>query len=1109
MGNIRVLTARPHRLLPKIVQTIGELHSEGKECLLLVPEQFTLQAEREILTRLKLPGLFYVEVMSPTRLRHRVTEAVGTDERVPLSAAGQQMAVSFALEQCRDRLKFYQASVNRRGFAQKLTALISDMKRGGLEPEALMQYADNLPNGMRKEKLNDLALLYSQYRETLKDKLGDSDDLNLYVTNHLAESGVVAGRHVFSYGFDAMSEQMIVLLCAIGSNCESLTVGLICDTSYAADEALYQPVRQSIARFRMALETHGLDLSETPVPKETLRHAPAISFLDEVLFSYPHRRFEGEQNSVYLSQFLSPFEEATFAAQKILQLNQQGVSLERIAVFYPDQHGYPFAVRAALADSGLPYYTDEKLPAFSHALVCYLMAALRCISDGYKNEDMFVLLKTGYAKIGFDDASFLENYAREFGIDRSRWLTPFKLGDDVVCRYAEALRRDVVQPLVEAREMLVRAKDTAQSLSAVMHLLTSVDAYETLGQEEDALVAENLLVRAGQNSQIWQMILELMDQLMILSNGKRIPLNAIADRFESGFSAISLAALPPAANMLHAGVLGHSLSSDADTVFVLGMNDGILSKSTESLLTENERAETQEETQSFLGMTEDSRLAYAKLDIKSAMTLPKSTLYLSYAKTDPAGNALQPLDLVNDLEEQLFEYLPDAMTADEMLPVSSGQAMSVLSDLLRMYADGDTQPLPDHWKKRLGTLLSSPKTSAQAFRLINAAGFQVESLPLTLETAKVLFGDRALSVSRLEDFAACPFRHFVTYGLLPEERKEWEVTPIERGNFFHASLQRFAQIAVATPQFPNCTIDELKAMTDAAAAPLIDELEKGPMGDGARSLASLAQAQRVIQRACMAVTEHLASGAFRLETAESSFGFSGEESFPPVVLHLPDGTEVSLHGRTDRIDRYDTPDAVYRRVVDYKSGTYASLDASQLWHGLQLQLILYLDAATRNKGDAKPAGAFYFHLFDPLSKADDTQAGAVDVDIQKQLQMDGVALSDTAILDAMDTGETPVSIPSAVTRKGELRKGAKVLDETHLSALMNHTRGKATAFAQGMLKGDITIRPVRQGARESCDYCDYRAICGYDPLARGAENTEIFSMSMEDLAGRLDSESDT
>ena len=501
---------------------------------------------------------------------------------------------------------------------------------------------------------------------------------------------------------------------------------------------------------------------------------------------------------------------------------------------------------------------------------------------------------------------FLENYAREFGIDRSRWLTPFSLGDDTACLYAEALRKTVVMPLAEAREMLVRAKDTAQSLTAVMHLLTSVGAYVKLRQEEETLLAENLLVRAGQNSQIWQTILELMDQLMILSNGKRIPINAIADRFESGFSAISLAALPPAANMLHAGVLGHSLSGEADTVFVLGMNDGILSKSTDSLLTENERSEAQEGTQSFLGMTEDNRLAFARLDMKSAMTLPRSTLYLSYAKTDPAGNALQPLDLVNDLEDLLFDALPDAVTADETLPVSSGQAMAVLSDLLRMYTDGDTQALPERWKQRLGTLLSSPKTSAQAFRLINAAGFQVETLPLSLDTAKALFGDRALSVSRLEDFAACPFRHFVTYGLLPQERMEWEVTPIERGNFFHASLQRFAQIAASTPQFPNCTIDELMAMTDAAAAPLIDELEKGPMGDGARSLASLAQAQRVIQRACMSVTEHLASGAFRLETAESSFGFPGEESFPPVVLHLPDGTEVSpaRQNRPDRPLRY-------------------------------------------------------------------------------------------------------------------------------------------------------------------------------------------------------------
>ncbi|MBE0601667.1 MAG: PD-(D/E)XK nuclease family protein, partial [Firmicutes bacterium] len=776
---------------------------------------------------------------------------------------------------------------------------------------------------MEKEKLNDLAVLYQTYRQTLADRLGDSDDLNLFVTRHLQESGVMADRHVFTYGFDAMSEQLIVLLCAIGQCAGSLTVGLICDTSNAADEALYQPIRQSIARFRAALEPYGLTLREKNLPPEPLRHAPAIDFLDEVLFAYPQRMLIGEQNDVFLSPFQSPFEEATFAARKILRLYEQGMSLERIAVFYPDQNGYPFAVAAALADSGLPFYTDEKLPALSHALVQYLLAALRCMADGYRSEDVYALLKTGYANIGFDEACLLENYAREYGVDRARWLQPFSLGDDELRLCAETLRKIVIPPLLEAREMLVSAKDTQHSLLAILHLLKSASAYEKLKLEEEELLKENLLVREGQNSQIWQAILELLDQLHILSNGSRIPLKYIVDRFESGVSAITLAALPPAANMLHAGILGHSLSGDADVVFMLGLNDGIVSKGSQSLLTPEERARAQERTQTYLGMTEESKLAFARLDIKRAMTLPRKELYLSFAKTDPAGNALQPLDLINDLEGRLFEYIPNAAQAVDALPVSAGQAMAGLSERLRTQTDGDADRLPALWKQRLGTLLSSPSTAALAMRLMRAAAFSVETLPLNRETADKLFGDRALSVSRLEDFAACPFRHYVTYGLLPEERREWEITPIERGNFFHETLQCFAQIASQTPGYPNCTADEVSVMAEQAAEKLMQELQNGPMGDGPRNLASLEQAKRVVGRACKAVTDHLASGTFRLETAESTFGYPAEDSFPPVVLRLPDGTQITLHGRIDRIDRCDRPDAVYRRVVDYKSGAYA------------------------------------------------------------------------------------------------------------------------------------------------------------------------------------------
>lgn len=1107
MPDVRVITARSHRLLGPMIRLLGDLHQQGKPCVLLVPEQFTLQAEREILEQLRLPGLFSIEVISPTRLKNRVLAASGTDVRAPLSTAGQSMAMGAALEACAEELTYYRASVSRRGFAQKLTALISDMKRGGLQPDALATYAASLPEGMRREKFTDLAVVYEAYQRILKDRMGDGDDLNRFVTERLAAADLLTGKDLFVYGFDELSEPLRALLCAAAALCGSVTVGLIGDGAAAADQELYLPVRQSVARFRIALNAQKIGLREIRLPQDALSHAPAIDHLDAALYAYPQKRFTGEQDSVFLSQFNSPFEEATAASRQILRLFEQGTELERIAVLYPDRNGYPFAVAAALNSSGLPFYTDEKLPAPAHGLPQFILAALRAMANDYQSVDVFALMKTGYASLGFEEACLLENYAREFGIQRGRWLVPFGKGDEETRTQCETLRKRLILPLEQARKALAAARDTAGSLQAVMNLLIDSDAYGTLKREEDALLREGLLTRAGQNSQIWQTILELFDQLFLLYSGKRIPLKHIADRFESGFSAISLASLPPSANMLHAGVLGHSLTGEIDAVFLLGLNDGILGRGTESLLTEEERALAQEGTETFLGMTEESRLLLAKLDLKRAMTLPREKLFLSYARTDPSGGPLQPLDLVNDLTERMFGTLPDLSVDSDELPASSEQALLSLGDLLREVAGGCERDLPDLWKRRLALLLASPQTAIPALRLLHAVGFRLETLPLEPETARRLFGDRTLSVSRLEEFAACPFRHYVAYGLRPEERRDWAVTPIETGNFFHESLRNFSALAENHPQYPYVGREAVDKLAQEASAPLIEAMKQGPMGDGPRSRAALEQAERVVKRACGAVTDHLAAGKFRVDRAEAVFGYPGGDSFPPVLLRLPDGTEITLHGRIDRIDRYDAQDAVYRRVVDYKSGPYAAPDAAELWHGAQLQLMLYLDAVTRNTGEAKPAGAFYFHLFDPMSKVQSDQAEEIGADIRKQLQMNGIALADPDVLQAMDGGDEAVAIPQAAKQSGELRKAAKALDAPHLNALMDHAKGKAAQFSMQMLGGDISIRPLKHGAKESCDRCDYRSVCGFDPLARGAWETELYTMPLEELATRLDRES--
>lgn len=1107
MAAITIWCARAHRLLAPVTAAIGALHAQGKPCVLLVPEQFTLQAERELLARLALPGFFTIEVLSPSRLSQRVLAAAGADPRAPLSQAGRRMAVSVALEKCEKQLVFYQSAARRPGFTEKLASLIADLKRGGLMPEGLLAHAQALPEGMRRAKLTDLATVYAAYEAALSGRFQDSEDRLRYIAARLPDSGLMEGRHAFVYGFDTLPDQLTALLCEMGALCESLTVALTCDGEAAPDGALYRPARQSARRFAEALAARGLACALTQLPPQPLAAAPAIRHLDETLFAYPARRFEGGPPEAYLSQHMSPYEEATYASRQIMRLCAQGMDIERIALLYPDQNGYAFAVNAALSDSGLPFYTDEKLPAASHALARFLLAALAAMAEEYRREDMLALMKSGYAPLPFPDACALENYAREYGVNRKRWLAPFTRGDTARAARMEALRQKLVAPLQKAREAIVAARDARASLAAVMALLTDVDAYGTLRAEEAALTAEGMLVRAGQNSQMWQALLSLMEQLYALSGGARIPLSRMAERFACGFAALSLAALPPASHMLHAGALGHYLSGDMDAVFLLGLNDGVLSRGGESLLTEEERTQAQQATGAYLGMTDESRAQLARMDLKSAMTLPTQALYLSYAKTDPSGKALRPLDLLESLQTRLFACLPEAPQGEGELPLSAAQALNELAGILRGYADGAEEKLPARWRDRLARLLASPATAEAAYRLLQAADYRVQSAPLDPEAARRLFRDRALSVSRLETYAACPYRHFVEYGLRPAEVKEWGVEPVDLGVFFHQSLQNFAELATRTPGFPAVDDAQAQAMADEAVRPLLDRLLNGPMGDSPRNLALFGRAQRVVRRACATVTRHLAAGDFTLYRAEARFGYPEAGSLPPVLLRLADGGEVALHGKIDRIDRYDAGGETYLRVIDYKSAQ-STLEPAKTWWGLQLQLTLYLGAALGGVPGAKPAGAFYFHLSDPLARLDADDPALAEGDILKQLQMKGVALSDEGVLAAMDRGDASVAIGPALTREGSVRKDARVLELPAMQALLAHARTQAAALADGLFGGDTAILPAQTGAESACHSCRCGGVCGFHAEARGAQTRELPPMKLDELRARLTGEGD-
>lgn len=1097
--SVTILTSRAHRLFASVVEALGQCAKRGEDALLLVPEQFTLAAERGVMDRLHLTGMFLIDVLSPSRLSEQVLSSAGRDGREPLDAAGRRMALSQALERLEDKLPYYGSIAQRRGFVEKLDALITDMKRGGLDPEGLRDYAASLSEGAARDKLTDLAAVYAQYREVLRGRFSDSEDQLAYVAGRLADSNFLRGKHLFVYGFDTLPQQLMRLMCAAAPLCRSLTIALICDAEIVPDGELYTPVRQGIARFQKLLSQSGLNAEVRVLPPQPLDRPPAVAYLDRALFAHPASPFIGKPEGVYLADGLSPYEEAALMTREVRWLLDQGVDPERVAVLYPDGGGYAFAVTAALEDSGIPFYTDQQLPAASHGLAQFWLAALRGMAGGWRNRDMFCLLKSGYAPLSFEEACALENYAYCYGVDRVRWTRPFTRGPEAA--RMEALRQRLMEPLLRARAALVAARDATASLTAAFGLLQDVNAYDALKREEDRLLENGFLTRAGQNSQIWQAVLRLLDQLVKLSSGARIPLKHIASRLECGLSAISLKSLPPAAGMVHAGTLGHLLAEEADAVFILGLNDGLLSRTTDSLLTPEERALAQQGTGTFLGLTDESRALMARLDLKRAMTLPSRWLFLSCAKTAPDGAALRPLSLLGQLRDRLMPGLSRTPVPEDELPLSSAQALGALGVMLRAHADG-VVPLGPCWRERMDKLLSSPSTAPAAMQLLRALGFDGQAQPLTPGVTRALYGDETLSVSRLEQFADCPFKHFVTYGLRPQVLREWKVDPIETGTFYHAALNGFAHLARREASYPNLSDEAVSRLADEAVEPLVEEVLAGPMGDGDRSLARFEAARNAIRRAAVTITRQLAAGRFTLYRTEAAFGYEG--GLPPIVLLLSDGRQVALRGRIDRIDRYDAPDGVYLRVIDYKSARQ-SLEAARAWWGLQLQLLLYLDVCTSAIPGGKPAGAFYFYVADPLVESASDAAEIVEGKLREIFQLRGVALSDVDILSAMDEGDTPWVLPPMYLKSGELKKTARALSMPQFTALLSHAREVAIALADRLFSGETAISPTRDLDRCACDRCDFRAVCRFDPTSPDAPFRDLPEMGMEELRQALSS----
>ena len=1076
---MKILTARPHRLLGPLVERIGALSAQGEPCMLIVPSQYTLQAELEIMERLSISGSFLIDVLSPGRLQGRVFERAGAPQQTIFDERGKRMVLSDIIQEEKESLCVYRAAAQSgaQGFTAKMSAIIADFKRSGKTAQDVLLCAQELADGSpAKEKLADAARIYAAYEARMAGELADGEDVSREMRARMRQSGVLDGQHIFIDGFDMITPSFAADIVCMAAYARSLTLAVETDGNSAPDGRLFAPVNFSIERLCTAAREAGI-----PVEREHLRaeiqERDDLRALEHRLFAIGAAPYEQTPAHIALRAASSMRAEVHLTAAAIRRLRAEGVPPERIAVVYPKGSGYAPLMTAILPTYGHAVYAAEKRQAGAHPLCRFLLSALSAASGGLRTADVIECIQSGFLGLARADADALCAYAEGCDLRTDGWKRPFfyeKNGNEETLAVLNAAREQAAQPLLAFAKDLSGAADADDTIAAVIRLLNRCGAYERLEEMRRELIDAGLAPEAEDCAQVWNALMETLDQLHTLLGGRRAGAQLAGRLLQEGLSALELSALPPADGAIICGEIGNVRTAQTDVLFAIGMND-MPAGLDGALLTPGEQELAAQAMGAYLGMTANERAALSQLDELKALSGAREYLVIYYALADETGRALREGGAVQSLR-RLFPALraEGGLAGDEQkemfcAPVPALEALSVrMSDALEGRCELTQEDLSAY-----AALKHTPEGEA-ALASVTRRLCAPRRAPLRAADARTLYGRQVISVSRLETFAQCPYKHFVRYGLAPQQPLQPGVDRAELGTLYHAAAEQFTRSVTQLPSFPEVSAEVCDHLMDEATRPLIEQWRQSPLGQSARGEAIARRIGRTARRAGRSIVRQFSGSRFRPMEAELFFGQGG---VAPITLDLADGTRVFLQGRIDRIDVLDEGEKRTLRVVDYKSG-FKKFDPTMAYWGIQLQLLIYLAAALAEIPGAQPAGFFYCRIADPTVKTDSRIREEVENQIAKKLELAGISLSDVEILRAQGGRHGAM-----ITKDGGVsgRHAAQLADAEGMAGMVAFAQRRAAQLAGAAYGGEIADSPAAIGQYDACALCSYAAICRFDP----------------------------
>lgn len=1074
-------TGKTKYIYEKMIE--NSIDHPNENYFLIVPDQSTLNAQRELVTVHPNHGTMNIDVVGFFRLAYRIFDELSYIPKEVLGDEGKSMVIRKIMEANQKKLSVFASSIGKQGFIDEMKSFFSEMCQYDVTKEVL----ENTMKEMEKEdslhmKLEDILFVYEKFVEELGDTYMMSEQLLDVLAKKIGESKLLKGGTFYFDGFTGFSPVQQKVIREILKCASKVVISFTVDAQDVykkfKEYELFAMPKKEAWQLREAAKEMNISIEPDILMEEGYIASKEIAHLERNMFRFPFCTYEDKTKDIRIYKALNVMEECGFVTNQIESLvREQGYRYEDIFVMAGDVESYRGQLEQNLKKLHIPYFMDGSQKLKNNPCIETILSALRMVQFDFPYDMVFRYLKSGFSSLEQNEVDLLENIMLEQGIEHLyRLKMPFtsKHFDEESLKLGNEYREHFLEEVIPFKEDMTK-KDARviDMVTALYEFLVKIHMEEQIDQKVQEFEEEKEYVLAKTYSQIYGQVMDLFDRMVDILGNEIMSYEDFCGVLESGLDEISVGVIPPSLDQVTIGDVERTRSNHGKVMFFVGVNEGIvpMPKKQNGILSDSQKEKL--DTMGIVMAPTARKNAYIdQYYLYLAVSKPCEKLYFTYPAMNAMGESLMPSYVLNKIQK-IFPKITKLDISKEEAKKSytvEDALESIIEEIQRLDEESPSE--------NLRILYQALDDLEQVEKYIDAHFYVNQEEKLEKKLVTMLYGNELNnSVTRMEKFSSCAFAHFMQYGLKLRERLVHKLMPTDLGTIFHTTMELVGKNSSWTWEDDAHRDTFVEDMVMKA----LEIEDSGIMKENYRNQYTVERIKRMAKRAVWAVEHQVKRGEFL--PAEYEVAFSHKDNLDVTKIQLEDGTIMNFQGVVDRLDMYEDEEHVYLKIVDYKSGN-TQFDFTTIFHGMQLQLVVYMNAMMEligKKQDKKvvPAGMFYSRIDDPIiAPKNDSEP---EIEVLKNLKLSGVANEDFEILEKLEKpdGYGVLTVPYDRKKNGDYTKYSSILSNENMMELCGVVQKKIVDLGNEMVSGKIDIEPYEY-IYNACTFCPYINVCAID-----------------------------